>query len=207
MSVDPTVSTLFFSGLEKIINTALAYDPGTKQKLSTLEGKQLALHCSSPTINAYFHISQGEFYVYSESDHSSDVTLSGNTLDLLSLLLKGEQSLAESGVSVSGKISILHEYQEAFKDLDIDWQEPLHRITGNVAGQLISETIQGLLNWGKDNVDVLQKRLPIYLTEELQAIPNRAELELFYENVDQIRADTHRTAAKIQQLRQKIKPQ
>lgn len=207
MKLDPTARALFTSVIEKSINTALQYDPGTRHRLDKLQGKQLALHCQTPDIDLFFYILDKTFYVMSESDHTSDVALSGKLMDIVNLVVKGEKSLSDSGVTVSGKISVLTDYQDAFKHLDIDWEEPLHQLLGNVAGQAVAQTISELGLWGKAVLSNGRDQVPIILKEELKLIPHEVELETFYENVEQLQSDVNRVSAKIQRLRQRVESQ
>ena len=202
---DPSVITLVTSALEKAINGALKYDPATYKKLEKLEDTRLQLCCQQPEITLFFYILDNEFYVSSVYDGESDVCLTGKLTDLISLVLNGEKSLANTGVTVSGKVSVLTEYQNIFQDVEIDWEEPISDLFGTVAGHTLSQNLKKTFEWVKQSSQKVSTNLPVFLQEELNAIPSQTELEGFYSDVDKIKSDTTRAAARVQALKQKFR--
>ena len=205
MMIDPTLVTLFCTGLEKVINTALKYDPGTREKLSSLHEKQLKLACQSPNISLFFNVVENHFSITGYSEKDSDVILEGKLLELIQLLISGDDSLANSNVSVSGKIGVLSDYQAVFNDIDIDWEEPLSDFLGPSLGHSAANMIKAKFSWSAKTVNRAAENLPDILSEEIKVIPSKTELESFYSEVDQIHADAERVAAKVQLLIQSSK--
>ncbi len=194
----------FLSSAEFIINEALKYDPGTRQKLTNLEDKKLKLNCSQPDFVAYINIVDGKVSIQNMSETYSDVEINGKFLDLIGLILNGENSVTGSGVSVSGKIGVLQEFRDAFSHLDIDWEDAISEKLGPVIGHNIANIIRFKTNQVRSITAHSLKHLPDILTEELQLLPTNIELETLNNSIDQIKSDANRVLAKVQQIKQKI---
>ena len=212
-------SPLFGTGLaaiiEKLVNKALQYDPGSRIALGELEGSKLLIISTSPSFSLGFEPLDGLFYVSSspntKTEHQSEnkphplqVTLTGSLMNLAQLA-KGEQhSLAQTGVDVSGKVHLLVAYQDFFSQLDIDWEEALADHLGTLAGHQLANFFRSSFSWSKDQFNNFEAFFPEYLTEELAVIISKNEFENFSNKIDATRAQYDRLKAKVQRLKNRI---
>jgi len=215
-------SPLFGTGLaailEKLINKALQYDPGSLVALKELEGSKLLIISTSPSFSLGFEALDGLFYVSSptkdsnikterqpdETPHPLQVTLTGSLMNLAQLA-KGEQhSLAQTGVEVSGKVQLLVAYQDFFSQLEIDWEEALTDHLGTLAGHQLANFFRSSSTWSKSQFKNFEKFFPEYLTEELAVIVSKNEFENFSNTVDATRAQYDRLEAKVRRLKNRI---
>jgi len=202
--MDPTLSTAAFASLERMINSALSYDPGSQQKLRKLGAKTLQVCCQGPAITAFVLIEDGLVQLRQHYEGQIDCQLKGSAMALANLGLSSQHSLANSGVQVFGSTGLLVDLQGIAKDLDIDWEEPLSQLLGDVAGPGLAGLVRkGMSFWREREASVWQ-RSGEALSEELRATPHPFELEDFNQAVDQLRDDGERLAAKVAKLQQSL---
>lgn len=201
MNVDPALATAVTTVANKAIATALKYDPGTEMALKPLQGKVLAIHCTSPAVSLYAFIDDGQVRLSGYCEQQVHCTLNGSASALVSLLWHENHSLADSGVSVSGEPGLLGNIQHLIKELDIDWQQALSDILGETAAFPLTRILSAQGLWLRQRGERLPHWLGDLLTDELQLLPSADELEIFYRDVDSIRAASDRIEARLAKLR------
>lgn len=198
-----TITLAALASAEKMLNTALRYDPATRLGLARLEGKIIALHITAPALTFFVMPMDDELRLMSHWDGAVDTRISGSLLALMQLAQTEIHNLKHSGVTVMGDLQLLAELQRLLKNLDIDWEEMLSQFTGDVIGHQSAELLRAQLGWVKDRTRNSQRLTREFLTEELQALPAKAELENFYQQVDELRLAVDRAAARVEILLRK----
>lgn len=168
--------------------------------LARLEGKILAVQISSPALNVFVMPMDDELRLMGSWDGDVDTRISGSLLALAQLSQTEIHNLKDSGVSVMGDLSLLADYQRLLKNLDIDWEEMLSQFTGDIIGHQTAQMIRTKFGWAKDRAQSAQRLTQEFLTEELQTLPSKPELEDFYQQVDELRLAVDRAAARVEKI-------
>ena len=185
--------------LESVINRYLALDPEALEKLAKLSGKVIKMELSGINKNIYMLPNETGMQVMMQCDEAPDTVLRGTPLSLFkmglvsnaaSLLLKGE-------VEISGDTKLGHQFKNIFSSMDIDWSEPLAKIMGDGLAYQLAQSGKKLSSWGKDTVRSVSASFSEYLQEESRDVITDTELDIFYQQVDQLRDDVDRLQAKI----------
>lgn len=201
MIIDPTLQVALCSGLEKLINQALRYDPGSRIAMAQLHGKVLAIEFTQPTVTFYFCPTEEGVQLLSTCDADITTRLVGSPLALLALA-RGEQlNLSGSGVEVFGSTALLIDLQKIVRNLDIDWEEAISAIIGDIAAHEVGRGVAGFKHWFTQRKQNFERLLGEFLTEEVRVTPSKVELNAFYQQVDELRLGIDRARAKLQQLR------
>lgn len=200
--MDPTISTAVMAGAEKLINAALNYDPATRIAMAKLEPQVLAIHLTAPQLTIYVAPRNDGIHILGQCESAITTELKGSIPALITLLKSDRINLKDSGVQVMGSSHFLSELQQILKTLDIDWEEMLTQILGDVVGHQSAEFIRSKFGWVKDRASNIQRLTSEFLTEELKALPSKAELGFFNRQVDEIQLDVERIEARINQLLQ-----
>lgn len=201
---DPTINTAACIALEKSIAAALHYDPASRLAIARLSGKVLALELTQPAMVFYFVPHSQGLNIQAYFEDSVTTRIKGSPLALVGLMNSSRLNLADSGVEVFGNTGLLIELQSILKNLDIDWEQALSEVIGDVLGHETAKGIRAALGWAQQRKNNFKRLLGEYLTEELRALPSRTELNYFLEDVDGLRMATDRVAARIQQLKIQI---
>lgn len=199
--MDHMITAAALASAEKIINTALRYDPATRIGLARLSGKILAVNITAPIAVTLFVMPlDEEIQLMANWDGDVDTRLSGSLMALLQLSTTEVHNLKYSGVTVAGDLGLLADLQALLKNLDIDWEDMLSQFTGDIIGHQTAELIRTKFGWVKDRARSAQRLTKEFLTEELRALPSKPELNDFYRQVDEVRLAVDRAAARVEQL-------
>lgn len=202
--MDPTLSTAAFASLEGIINRALSYDPGSQQRLQQLGDKTLQICCLAPEIEVFVVLESGQLQLRQHFEGKVDCQIKGSAAALARLGLSKQHSLANSGVQVLGSTGLLIDLQTIARSLDIDWEEPLSQILGDIAGPSLAGVLRKGMSFWREQEGSFWQRSAEALSEELRATPHPFELDDFHQTVAQLRNDSDRLEAKIAKFKRKL---
>jgi len=203
--MDPMLSTAAFAGAEKIINSALAYDPSSRIALAKLEPQVLAINITTPEFK--FFVAPSEDGIVLLGNYEGEVTtqLQGTVPALVNLIKSDRLNLKDTGVELFGSTTFISELQKILKNLDIDWEEMLSQIFGDIVGHQSAELIRSKMSWTKDRVSNIQRLTSEFLTEELRVLPSAPELNFFNAQVDELTLGADRIQARITNILERIK--
>lgn len=201
-----TLTTAALAGAEATINRALRYDPSTRQRLAQLEGQVLAVHLSIPSVCVYLAPEAERLRLLSHWEGPVATEIRGSLSALGKVALSRDSNLQGSGVEISGSTGMLLELRQILQGLDIDWEELLSELLGDVAGHQGAEMLRSAKRWLEGRSQSSHRLVSEFVTEELRLLPSRAELEDFYRNVDQLSLDLDRAEARLQLLKSHRKP-
>lgn len=201
---DPTLATAIAAALEKTLNHALRYDPGTRHKLSELEGCRVKIVSTAPEFCLCLSLRDQQIEVGTLGEGTADVEISGRLIDFLQALGREGHSLADSGLRIAGNLGRLNQLKAIFSNVDIDWEEALIEVFGTLAGHALAQAIRSGWQWARQQHHQVETFLPPYLTEELKLLPSATELSSFYQQVDEFRAGVERLGARIARLEKKF---
>jgi len=185
--------------IETVINRYLALDPEMLDKLAQFDGKVIKLEMTGINKSFYMLPSDRGIQVLTEYDGSPDTVLRGSPVSLFkmglvsntaSMLLKGE-------VEISGDTRLGHQFKNIFSQMDVDWSEPLADLLGDGLAYQLQQSASKFSRWGKQSVKSVSTSLSEYLQEESRDVLTDTELNIFYEEVDQLRNNVDRLQAKI----------
>jgi ubiquinone biosynthesis accessory factor UbiJ len=181
--------TPLFQGLAGAINTALRTDPATLAKLSQLQGLTYAIHSTLPPVELTFKLGADGIEIL-ETNKPAQVTLRGTALALVRLLVAAKNdsgALSQSNVEISGDAAALLQLSRAFADLEIDWEELLSRLIGDVAARGVTQTLRQTRDfesrYRQQNIDHLKNfahgKLGLTPSADVRALSQRSR-ELQY---------------------------
>jgi ubiquinone biosynthesis accessory factor UbiJ len=195
--MDSMLSTAALASAEKIINAALAYDPSSRIALAQLEPQVLAINITTPELKIFVAPSADGIRLLGQYEGDVTTQLQGTLPALISLIKSDRLNLKDSGVQLLGSTSFLAELQKILSNLDIDWEEMLSQVFGDILGHQGAELIRSKMMWTKDRVSNIQRLTSEFLTEELRVLPSAPELNFFNAQVDELKLGADRVEAKI----------
>lgn len=188
--------------LEKAINQCLSCDPETCERLNTLDGKIIQLDMTDWNIAFYLLPTNDNLTLQESIEGEPDTIISGRLYDLFRVGLSDDKSTAmkEFPIKFSGDAHTGIAMQQILSQLDIDWEEQLAQLIGDVPASLLSKGLQSIRNFGKDITSSLKRNTHEYIFHEAKCIPTKQELGDFYRDVSTLRHDVDRLEAKIRRL-------
>ena len=190
--------------LEAALNRALALDPDTRDALARLDGRRISLSLDSPPLALSLQVSGerlavGPVDAGDEPDLAVRTTLAGMLGQLP--FLRREEATPPGRVRVSGDAELARQLQRMASRFDPDWQQPFVSVFGEVLGVQLANAVAGALRQARTLGAGLAQDAAEFVTEESRDVVARAELDAFLDDVDVLREDTDRLAARVARLR------
>ena len=194
------------AALEAAINGVLRLDEDILARLQQLQGRVIAIEVRGLDVALYLIPEKDRLSVHGRFEGEPDTTLRGTPLALMRMgMVKHAGDVLFAGdVEISGDVELGLQFSEILESLDIDWEEHLSHVTGDLVAHKVGDAVRGVLDWGRQTVDTLGQDVAEYLQEENQALPNRAEVDDFLSRVDAFRSDVDRLAARLQRLENRL---
>ena len=189
-------------GLETALNQALQLDPDTQQALAQENGKVIALQISGLHQTFYLLPGPGNITVMQHYADEPDVIISGPPASLFSLALsKDSQTILHRGdVTIRGDMELGQRFNRLLKNMQLDWEEGLAQITGDVIAYKLANLLRSASRWGRDSGQTLAENAAEYLHYEGMDVPLTDEVEAFNQGVDRLRDDSARLEARLKRL-------
>jgi ubiquinone biosynthesis protein UbiJ len=196
------IGDALISALEGLINAALRLDPAVQQRLSRLHGKRIAFDFTGFGLKLYFIPAEERLQLHGRIEGEADCTLSGSPLALAALGLEEDKSgsLFGGSVQISGDAALAHRFGKILADMDIDWEEQLSRLVGDIPAHQGGRLLSNGREWARQSRHSLEMDMGEYLQEELRWLPLPEELAEFSAGVDTLRDDVERLQARIDRL-------
>src|SRR5699024_4816537 len=99
-----------------------------------------------------------------------------------------------------GDVGIAQQFARLFASVDFDIEDWLDARLGPVPAHVLGRGLRGAMALGRRAADHLSRDTAEYLREETRDIIGRREHAAFVDDVDELRADSERLAARIRQL-------
>jgi len=191
--------------IEEVGNRLLRLDPETLRRIGDLQGRVVCIEFRDLGRKMYLHPSESGFRLATESEQLPAVTLRGTLATFGRLGLGAEAETLNAGeLDIDGDAALGQRLQRIFRNLDLDWEEPLARLFGDPIGHEIGRAARAAFNWHRQAFQTFGLNTAEYLQEEARLLPVRYEVEMFLNGVDGARADVDRLAARIQRLKDKL---
>lgn len=194
-------STAALAVTELAVNAALELDPLTIERLEQLSGKVLAIEFEGVGIRVFVRPHANGLDLMGDYEGDVETTLRGTPMALLRMSGgKPGEGLFGDGVTITGDIELGQRLQRIFAQIDIDWEEHISHLTGDIIAHQIGEGFRKLTQWSKDNNRSCERDISEYLRYETDFLPLDWEVEEFMEGVDKVRGDLDRLEARIRRL-------
>ncbi len=189
------------AALEAAVNAGLALDPETVTRLAALSGKVIAVELEGAGVTLFLLPGREGLRLMGRYDGEADTKLSGTPLALLRL--RGGQpgeGLFSGDVKIHGDVELGRRMQRILGELDIDWEEHLSHLAGDVVAHQLGNLARGAMRWGRRAAENLQRDMVDYVQEERRDLPSKGELDEFLAAVDTLRSDLDRLTARIDRV-------
>lgn len=201
-----SLSDLAFAGLEQAINRYLALDPDAVRLLAPDHGRVIRLSLTGLGLDLFFVPQQdGRLQLLRRIEGEADCTLAGSPIDLLRTGDRDESArqLFSGRVRLSGDTELAQRFGNTLAGLDIDWEEQLSKLSGDVVAHQLGRQIRRGRDYVRDLVETVDLDLGEYLSEELRVLPGRNEAEAQFAEIDRLRDDVERAAARLERLQRR----
>lgn len=190
--------------LEAALNRALSLDPEIRDGLRALDGRSVALHVAAPELALQVTVAGDRLRVGPvEPDRQPDLSVRSTLGGLISQLpfLRNDSAPPIGKLRIEGDADLARRLQRLAERFDPDWQQPFASVFGDVVGVQIANALRAGLRRARDAGGAFASNAAEYVTEESRDVVAREELSAFYDDVDTLRDDVERIAARVGRLR------
>ena len=170
-------SLLATSAFEIALNRYLQLDPDALPRVMSFSGKVIALELvlglsagASPSATSrdpfgftvYLLPGPGSIQVIDSYSGVPDVLIRGTPFALARQAGEGGRTVMNSGVELEGDVQLGNAFRQLLAEVDIDWEEQLSRLIGDVAAHQFSNVVRRFNAWGQQALDTLFKNTAEY---------------------------------------------
>ena len=190
------------AGLEAVINRYLRLDPDIGPRLAALSGRCIAIDLRGLDLTLFIFPYEQGIQLKDHIEGEADTVLRGTPLGMAQLGLGGntEKTLFSGEVIIEGDVETGQAFKGILDGLDIDWEEQLSRLTGDIIAHQLGNSARLARRVFRHGLATLEEDLGEYLQEELRVLPSRIETENFSADVTRLSMDIDRLAARLKRL-------
>jgi ubiquinone biosynthesis protein UbiJ len=189
------------AAIETALDLYVNRDAQALARCSELEGKVIRFDVTVPAVTLYFLPHGDGIQVLSHFEGEVHTHLQGTALALARTTLGSREDTVFSGdLQISGDTETAQRFQDILTSVDWDWEEQLSMFTGDVIAHRLGTLARQTGHFLGDAGATLTQNMGEYLQEEARLVPTRLEIESFLAQVDQLRSDTDRLAARVDRL-------
>ena len=186
--------------IEDELNRFIGESTAARELLARLAGTSFAVHVEGVGITAVMH-ADGERLRLDGEAADATVTLRATPLDLLKLVnAEGVSGMKRTHADLKGDLQIAERYAQLLKLARPDLEGELAKWVGDVPAHALGEAARGAAAWLKRAAGALRMNTAEYLQEESRVVPAPLEAQAFYGDVEKLRDDVERAAARLAHL-------
>jgi len=195
--------------LDKAINAYLQLGDNVIEKLEKLDDNLIAIELRGLNMNLYFLRDNDRLSVRSFADETPDAIISATPLTLAQMAVQNnpDKALFAGQMKITGNIEAAQALQDILSGADIDWEEHLSSLVGDVMAHQVGRGVRGIFSWASNSQTSLQADLSDYLLHEAKLLPDREDLNNFLNDVDTLRSDIERFSVRLDRYDQNNKAQ
>jgi len=189
--------------VEQLLNAVISLDEVTQQRLAELHGRRIAIEFREWNLTLLFvPDAQGRLQISTDDVDAADATIRATPFDFAETLRmeRKEEQVFKGKITLDGDTRLAQRFSDILAMLEIDWEEQLSKLTGDVAAHQLGGMLRGFQRWARRNQRMMRDNLGEYLTEEKQLLPTAFEVAEWRGEVDRLRDDVDRLAARVVRL-------
>jgi ubiquinone biosynthesis protein UbiJ len=186
--------------VERALNRYVAQSTAATDHLERLRGSSFAVRVEGLGLVVVLHADGERLRVDSDAAAAS-ATLRATPLDLIRLLnADGVAGVKSTHAQLGGDLQVAERFADLLRLARPDLEEELAQWIGDVPAHALGELAQGVGGWFARAARALRMNTVEYLQEETRALPAPLEVQAFYGDVDRLRDDVERAAARLARI-------
>jgi len=186
--------------IESELNRCIGESTAARELLARLQGTSFAVHVEGLGVRGVLH-ADGERLRLDSDATDATATLSATPFDLIRLLrADGVSGVKRTRAALSGDLDVAERYARMLKLARPDLEEEVARWVGDVPAHALGLVARGVGAWLARAGGALRMNTAEFLQEESRALPAPLEAQGFYSDVERVRDDVERLAARLARL-------
>ena len=191
--------------LERTLNREIAESTPARDLVADLDGESFAIDVRGLGVSCVLRATDGRLSVEARwqaaSPPAASATLSASPIDLLRLARSADLStLRGTDAEIAGSPEIAERFAKLLKLARPDLEEHVARWLGDVPAHALGDAVRAAGTWLERAAGALRANTAEFLQEESRALPAALEAQAFYADVERLRDDVERAAARLARL-------
>jgi ubiquinone biosynthesis protein UbiJ len=188
------------SFIEGELNRCVGESTAARDLLARLDGTSFAVHVDGLGLTLVLH-ADGDRLRVDDDATAATAALRATPFDLLRLLnAEGVSGVKRTSAQLKGDLQVAERYAQLLKLARPDLEDEAAKWLGDMPAHALGEAVRGVGSWLKRAGEALRMNTAEYLQEESRAMPAPLEAQAFYGDVDRLRDDVERAAARLARL-------
>jgi ubiquinone biosynthesis protein UbiJ len=186
--------------LERELNRWVSESTAARELLARLAGTSFAVHVTGLDLKLVLHAEQSAVRLGTDAAGAT-ATLRAAPLDLLRLAEAGSVSAVKrTHAELSGDLEVAERYAKLLDLARPDLEDEVAKWIGDLPAYALGRAARGAAGWLERAATALRVNTAEYLQEESRAVPAPLEAQAFYADVEKLRDDVERAAARLARL-------
>ncbi len=187
---------------EGALREIIMRDEAARARLGELEGRVLALDVKGLDFHLFVQALNSEIVLDTVAPAEPDVRIMGTPGEFLAMLRQQRESgtVAAGQVEIQGDLGTAQSWQALAGGLELDWEEWLASMVGDVAAHQMAGAFRAVTGWYRSIHLNLEQDISEYLHHRADLLPSRQHVEQYFSDVSELVADIDRTAARFDRL-------
>lgn len=196
---------MLFEIIELACNKALEHDPGAQDALQQLNGKRVLLRIKRIDQEILVQPMNHGVDITPYQDETLDVTLAATPQALLSILRSGldKADLEPGELEISGDPIVAQRFARIAAGLNVDWEGLLEEHLGEMPAAVIATGLRKASEYGAQGRALAKEMLNERINSEDSLVAAEQDVEVFMEQVDDLRASVDRLDARLKRIQSK----
>lgn len=187
--------------IENLLNRNLGNSPQARADCVALKGRRLKIIVSGLSLAVGCESVGDSLRLTRAAEGEFHAEVEGSPVNLLALAGADPGRVLKSGaVRVRGEIELLQRYRDLMLRLQPDLEEELARLIGDASAHRLAGLAQTVIAFGRRSTDTAVRNAAEFFAHETGDLVPRAEGEAFFSEVDRLREDVDRAAARIEAM-------
>lgn len=183
----------------KLLNETIAEVTPARELCRELDGTVASIRVRNTALAVTFRIHTEAVELEPGAAEDPDIAISGSLVALARLASTEEEDAIRDGtVELLGDAEKARAFQRLLAYARPDPEEQLSRVVGDSAAHAAGRFARGVQRWATGVRTTMGANIREYLQEESRDLPSRYETERFARDVDTLRDDVERLAARIE---------
>jgi ubiquinone biosynthesis accessory factor UbiJ len=152
----------------KALNAYLDLDPESRQRLANLNTQVITIELLPFHFIFQCKFEENGIYLHQHDLLPAETRITGTPLQLMSVaVMKNDrQRFFAEDVAMEGNAELGHEVIALFDELQIDWEEYLSHLIGDIPAHHTGRVVRGIKSWIKHATDSFVANVDEYVHEE-----------------------------------------
>lgn len=191
--------------LQRVLNRYVSESTAARDRLRALEGSSFAIEIAGTGVACTLSATDGALAIAPAAAEDATARLRAAPLDLLKLLRStGDAAAArKTRAEITGDLHVAESYGKLLSLARPDLEELLSGFVGDVLAHELGRAAAGGIAWLERAARSFEMNAAEYLQEEARTVPAPLEAQAFYDDVERLRDDVERAAARLAQIEQR----